>query len=195
MDFTILNDRVYGLEESMVASTYPMAVKTEDWTFDVVEATHKEYIIARKLAKAKSGSAHDCFLKGVVVQADITAPQYWWLQFGRYHFADIVSSQSKMHRLTKMDIDTQCNGYVHKDMINILKIMIADYNNEPTKEKFQQITASTPMGLMLTARVTMNYLQIKSMYFQRKSHKLEEWKVFCTWAESLPYFKDLVLNV
>ncbi len=93
-----------------------------------------------------------------------------------------------------MDINTQCNQYVHQDMVEILKIMIVDYNNEATKKKFQQITSSTPMGLMLTARVVTNYLQLKTMWYQRKGHKLEEWKQFRDWSENLPYFTELCLN-
>ena len=83
----IENDFVGGLEESIIASGYPMSVTDTD-----LEITQKDINRAKKLGTAKSGSGHDCYLKGIVYQADITAPQYWWLQLQRYHFVDIVSS-------------------------------------------------------------------------------------------------------
>ncbi len=192
-EFKIFNDFVYGLEHSLFASAYPMDLEIPEMTLED-KAMVSDFKRGVKLGNAKQGSGHDCYLKGIVVQMDITAPQYWWLQFGRYDYQDIVSSQSKMHRITQMDINTQCNQYVHQDMVEILKIMIVDYNNEATKKKFQQITSSTPMGLMLTARVVTNYLQLKTMWYQRKGHKLEEWKQFRDWSENLPYFTELCLN-
>ena len=193
IDFKVFNEMVYGLKHSVIASGYPKSLDLEDLEDDPL-ITYDEMVRADKLGNAKPGSGHDCYLKGVVVQMDVTAPQYWWLQFGRYHFSDIVSSQSKMHKILEMDIDTQCNEYVHPDMKAILKIMICDYKEKPSKEKFQGLIASCPMGLMLTARVTTNYLQLKSMYNQRKNHKLEEWRIFCDWMKTLPYFEQFALN-
>lgn len=227
------NVRVYGLEESIIASGYPMSTEilagkdfnvecdfidysldygVEDFNEATVSAFDNYIKRAKTLAGAKGASGHDCFLKGVIVQADVAAPQYWWLQYGRYHFADIISSQSKMHRITKMDIDQQCNEYVGIPVIEYLKEWIRLYNEynpnfmpvitirgkkfEYTKENiFKIITSNTPMGLKLTARITTNYLQLKTMYYQRKNHKLDEWsKVFCKWIEELPMFKELVLG-
>ena len=103
-----------------------------------------------------------------------------------------------MHRITKMDIEEQCNDYVLPSTIKTIQELVDYYNNfddlkksgeiayKDKEELFQVIVANCPMGLMLTARITTNYLQLKSMYNQRKSHKLEEWRVFCEWIESLP---------
>ena len=41
---------------------------------------------------------------------------------------------------------------------------------------------------------TMNYENIANMYFARRHHKLDEWHVFCAWAEELPYFKTLFIE-
>ncbi|MGB4243008.1 MAG: hypothetical protein WBK48_02565 [Dethiobacteria bacterium] len=184
----IENAKVYGIEETIRASAFPMQV---DVNFE--EAPEQGTKRLQKLGQAKPGSGHDCALKGIVVQADVTAPQYWWLQFGRYHFADIVSSQSKMHRITRMNLKDQCNRYVDEEVRRYLEKLIETYNNTPLepeakKELFQRIIANTPMGLMLTARITTNYLQLKNMYYQRRNHKLEEWQIFCAWMRGLPYF-------
>ena len=75
----------------------------------------------RRLASAPTGSGHDCFLKGIGVGVDITASQTWWLQFMRYHFAEIVSSQSKMHSILNFHINVQCNDYVTGNTRNELQ--------------------------------------------------------------------------
>jgi len=54
--------------------------------------------------------------------------------------------------------------------------------------------SNLPMGLELTMRVTSNYLQLKSIYHQRKGHRMSFWKDYCDWVENLPFFRELVLN-
>ena len=186
----IKNVRVYGLDDSIVASGYPML--KENYSIER----------ASKLGGCRTGTGHDCFLKGIIVQADVTASQVWWLQFGRYHFSDIISSQSKMHKVTEMSLVEQCNDYVFSDFIAKLNKYIHWYNNYEQYEKitgypfskeelWNLIIYNIPMGLELTARITTNYLQLKSQYLQRKNHKLKEWKHYCRWVEGLPMFLDL----
>ena len=219
------NARVYGLDESIIASGYPMQIET--FNMDEIDLIDKDYKRSRHLGNAVAGSGHDCFLKGIIVQFDLQVPEYIWRQLDRYHFIDYISSQSKMHRILKIDIDKACNKYVHKDTINNLKNIISLYNslddmdkrleakygqilNEDIessikielrdgecvspnkKELFNIIIANTPSGLMLTARMTTNYLQLKSIINQRSNHKLQEWKYLCDWFKTLPMFKELV---
>lgn len=140
------------------------------------------------------GSGHDSFLKGIIVQVDITAPQYWWQQAQRYGHFDIVSSQSKMHKIIHMDLDTQCNKWVTQISINQLKLLIDMYNANPTNENFQIVLSNCPMGLMLTARITTNYLQLKTMFSQRYTHRTKEWQIFCTWCKTLPNSEYIIGN-
>lgn len=174
------NVQVYGLEESMKACGFPMLKE------DVSEER------AKRLASCSIGSGHDCFLKGISVHADITAPQYWWLQWQRYHFCDIVSSQSKMHRITKMNLDKQSGPLVTPQAKKALQEVIDFYNNNECS--FDMVLSNVPMGLELKARVTTNYLQLKSQYFQRNDHKSREWREYCDWILKLPDFKELVLD-
>lgn len=157
----------------------------------------------KNLGSCPSGEGHNCFLKGINVGINLTAPQYFWLQWERYHFQDTVSSQSTMH---KLDAGKEYNQFVSPQNIHTVNTLIEMYNKDassdeykklfdiqPTShaEKFQAIISNMPEGIMLTRRVTLNYLQLVSMYHQRKNHKLPEWKEFCTWVESLPMFKIL----
>jgi hypothetical protein len=178
------NTRVYGFEESITASGYPKAVDVSKTTFSLDRA--------KKLAACKSGTGHDCFLKGIVVQTNITAPSYWWPQFQRYHFADIISSQSKMHCINSFDIENSCNKYVDPEIKKILSKYVQEYNNEKTTDNFLKVLSNTPMGFNLTARIVTNYLQLKTIYIQRRNHKLPEWKEFCKWISSLPNALDLI---
>lgn len=188
----IKNVKVYDLEESIKASSYPMAVGSTPEEVSFSDLIEGDFNRAQRLGSVKSGTGHDNFLKGIVVNFDVFAPQYWWPQFQRYHFADIVSSQSKMHRLTKMDLDTQYNEWVVPEAKIIVKDLISEYNNEPSKDNFQKLVSNVPMGLNLGARITTNYLQLKSIHSQRRHHRLNEWQYFCDWVESLPYFTDFV---
>ncbi|MGL5712203.1 MAG: hypothetical protein ACRCX2_04235 [Paraclostridium sp.] len=196
--------KVYGLHESILASGFPMQTQTQ-FDYEIDDTDLKR---ARNLGQAKTGSGHDCFLKGVVVQFNLTAPEFFWRQLDRYHFIDYISSQSKMHRLLKMDLDHVCNEYVDKRVIDILKEKIDNYNNfeirdEPCykeydrlyKEKlFYEIISNCPCGLELTARMTTNYLQLKTIIAQRDNHKMQEhWGYFNNYMRcNLPRYEELI---
>ena len=188
------NARVYGLEESIVASGYPMQIET--FNMDEIDLIDKDIKRVMHLGNAVPGSGHDCFLKGIIVQFDLQVPEYIWRQLDRYHFIDYISSQSKMHRITKINLDSVCNRYVYDEVKEILKSIIDKYEAETDtdkkKELFNEIIANTPAGLMLTARMTTNYLQLKSIINQRSNHKMQEWKYLCDWFKTLPMFEELV---
>lgn len=216
----INNIRVYGLEESIIASGYPMRVEVpseeefSDLANDLCKMIHLDCDIdnsdavqglkrIENLANAPIGSGHDCSLKGVIVQYDLTAPEYFWRQFDRYHYHDYISSQSKMHCISEFDINKMCNPYVREDIKAILEDEIHLYNTMNTSTKtpkeeiqrqFQRIISNCPMGVELTARITDNYLQLKSKYQQRRQHKLEEWQYYCDWIETLPMAKELIIG-
>ena len=176
----ISNCKVYGLEDSVKASKYPMAVDTSECTSEITKNT-------MSLAGCATGTGHDQFLTGIIVQFDLKFTIKAWTEAERYHFLDFVSSQSTMHRITKFDVSKQCIKYVRKKAIENLEECIADYNADPTPEKYLEVVYNAPVGLQLTARMTTNYRQLKTIYQQRKTHRLHEWKDFCEWIESLPY--------
>ena len=176
----VKNWKVFGLEDSVRASRYPMAVNVDDCAFGISDNT-------RKLAMAEKGSGHDQFLTGIVVQFDLTFSIKAWVEAERYHFLDFVSSQSTMHRITRLDPEQQCNSYVDVGVINVLHRLIEAYNTNPTPENYLKVLYNVPAGFRLTARMTTNYRQLKTIYSQRKSHRLPEWRMFCQWVEGLPH--------
>ena len=175
----IKNVQVYGLEDSIKASKYPMATDTDKCTSKITNTV-------RNLAGCATGTGHDQFLTGIIVQFDLTFSIKVWTEAERYHFFDFVSSQSTMHRVAQFDIEKQCNEYVHFGTISIVKGLVDCYNADPTPENYLRLLYNIPVGFMLTARMTTNYRQLKTIYQQRKTHRLPEWRDFCAWVETLP---------
>lgn len=194
----ITNVKLYGLEESIYASGYPMLSKPptekefESGVSDVAADIFMRGTVeagahvrrALKLGSTAAGTGHNNFLKGIIVQMDVNAPQYWWQQAQRYHWFDFVSSMSKVHCLTKMDIDKMCDTTVTETAKLNLVGAIQDYTEG--KIDFDTMMCNVPMGLHLTARMTTNYLQLKTMYAQRQHHKSREWQRFCKCVTKLP---------
>lgn len=176
----VSNASVYGLKESVKRSKYPMCANIDTLSDEVTNTVYK-------LAQSNNGEGHDQFLTGIIVQFDLTFTIKAWTEAERYHFLDFTSSQSTMHRITKFDLDSAYVEYVDKDIIEIIKSKVENYNNEPTKEKYLEILYSNPCGMKLTAGMTTNYRQLKTIYKQRKDHRLPEWRSFCDWIERLPY--------
>ena len=176
----INNVEIYGLEESVRASKFPMSIDTDSCTDELTPAV-------KKLAGSDLGTGHDQFLTGIIVQFDLTFSLKAWTEMQRYHFIDFVSSQSTMHRAAKFSIEEQCNSYVTENTIKEVKALVAKYNETQSKEDYLTLLYNLPTGFMLTARMTTNYRQLKTIYRQRKDHRLPEWRKFCKWIEVLPH--------
>lgn len=191
MEFNITNTQVYGIERAVKASGNPMRTVIETG-----EATENDYLRAQKLGRTKGGEGHDNFLKGILVQLDVSAPLFWWKQAQRYHWFDFISSQSTMHSLLKFDLATQCVEDVNPQVIALVEEMITRYKGLTIETEkpllWRQIVATLPSGFCLGASMTTNYQQLKTMYNQRKYHKLKEWAIFCDWCRGLPHFLELI---
>lgn len=196
------NATVYGLEESIRRAKYPFAIDATKPNSDLTDGI-------KKLAQSERGAGHDQWLTGVVVQFDLTFTVKAWTEAERYHFLDFISSQSTMHRITKFDLDTAYIDYVDPRIIPIIKEKVERYNTLQEKIKnvkdtnylhkdftkslqdecaqlYLEILYSNPCGMKLTAGMTTNYRQLKTIYAQRKTHRLPEWRAFCEWIETLP---------
>ena len=176
------NVHMLGLYDSVRASKFPMAVDTTECDYCPTDRQDR-------LAAAERGSGHDQFLTGIIVQFDLTFSNKAWVELQRYHFIDFVSSQSTMHRATRMDVRKQVNEYVDDIIVDRLQELIAQYNANQTPENYLKVVYNIPSGYQLTARLTTNYRQLKTIYAQRKTHRLPEWREFCGWIESLPFAK------
>ena len=195
----VSNVKIYDLEESIIASGYPMRTSLVDH-----EVTDKDIKRGHNLVEAtKTGNgAHSQFLTGIRVSFDLTCSNKMWVEAERYRFLEFVSSQSTMHRITKFDLDDCYNEYVDPQIIAIMKEKVSQYNYlvekngdpETLKRKYLEILYSNPAGFTLTARMTTNYRCLRNIYIQRKDHRLPEWRAFCKWIETLPYAEEFLIN-
>ena len=202
------NVKVYDLEESLIASGYamieeydPEVIQTQVDGLKYMEGLDESLIDLQpfrrgvRLGNTPMGSGHGSFLKGIVVNLDLTLTNKAWIEFQRYHFADIITGMSTMHRIARFDLDKSFNEFVSPQIIAELQKIQQNYQENPTKENYLKLLYSTPSGLELTNRITTNYLQLRTMYYQRRNHRLPEWREFCEWmVENLPYFKELCLG-
>ncbi len=175
----VSNATVYGLEESIIRAKFPMSTDISKLTPEVTKG-----VLA--LAQCEKGTGHDNWLNGVVVQFDLTYSVKAWTEAQRYHFLDFVSSQSTMHRIAQFDLDKQYDSHVDPRIIAIVKELADKYNETKDPEDYLKLLMSNPCGFQLTAGMTTNYRQLKTIYAQRKNHRLPEWREFCAWIETLP---------
>ena len=208
----VANVKIYDLEESLIASGYPMRTNTE-----TKELEDKYINRGKKLVDAtKTGNnAHAQFLTGIRVNFDLTCSNKMWVEAERYRFLEFVSSQSTMHRITKFDLDKAYNEYVDPRVIEIMKEKVKAYNDycldisgglipqdqkiieeieNKKKKMYLEILYSNPSGFELTARMATNYRCLRNIYLQRKDHRLPEWREFCKWIEQLPYAKEFLIS-
>ena len=190
----ITNNNVYGLETSMATSGYPMST---DLPKQGLAFNQNDITRAGVLAGTAIGEGHDNFLNGIIVQFDLTAPIKVWTEAQRYHFLEFVSSQSTMHRLFKMNLnsDKAFDEHVTNQTRLHLNQLQEEYNRlveeqadkSEIEEAYLKLLMNCPVGLNLTARMTTNYRQLKTIYHQRKNHRLPHWHDICKWIESLPF--------
>ena len=192
----IENTEVYGLERAIKTAKYPKAVNIEKLNSELTPGI-------KACFTCPTGQGHDNALKGIIVQFDLTISQNAWMQIERYHLCDFISSCSKMHKITKFSLNKQCNTYVDRRIIDICQEKIDEYNRlssleEKTEkthrlmnEKYLEILYNIPMGFELTAGMTTNYQQLKTIYQQRRHHRLPDWQMICDWIETLPRFMEL----
>ena len=203
------NAIVYDLNESLIASGYPMrtaAAIGKPGQADVERGRRLNNIV-----KKTGNGAHNQFMTGIRVNFDLRFSNKAWVEAERYRFLEFVSSQSTMHRITKFNVRDQYNSYVDPRIIDIMEEKIKDYNslaalrdsapsldeevrlNKELKDKYLEILYSNPAGFELTARLTTNYRCLQNIYKQRHDHRLPEWVEFCHWIETLPYAHEFIL--
>lgn len=181
------NVHVYGLENAVRGSKFPMATDIEKVDSEITKTT-------KKLGSCSPGTGHDQYLTGIIVQFDLTFTVKAWTEAERYSFLDFISSQSTMHRISKFDLCEQYIGYVDHRVIDIMNELKDKYNETNDPEDYLRLLYTNPCGFKLTAAMSTNYRQLKTIYQQRKNHRLPEWRELCEQIEKLPHFKELVLG-
>ena len=158
--------------------------------------------LARRLVKA--GSDHRKFLRQIFVSVDITAPLYWWKEFDTYKVGTVANSCSTMHKIHSKPFereDFSCDRLDEKSL-ELLDTVIAFLEerrqefikDQSNRQSWHDMIQLLPSSYNQMRTVTLNYENLISIYYARRSHKLAEWHTLCDWIENLPYFKEMCLG-
>lgn len=174
--------------ESAIKATMLSFGKT---SFDSFEATIDDMKrLSNKLAPMDGG--HNKFLEQIQYWILIQAPLFWWKEADTYRHAS-KSSESTMHKSWKNGLtDENFEGSVFQDTLNNLNNSIREYNSElttPERKYYLErlIFNNLPDGYLQTRMINLNAKCLRNIYFQRRNHKLQQWRDFCKWIENLPH--------
>ena len=169
----------------------------------------------------KAGTDQRKFMRMITVYVDVTAPMYWFKEMDTYKVGTVRNSCSTMHKITDKEftlddfshehldckdiIDCDTLGYTDEATITNITLMdliveVLNFNREKyleTKDKLYwwQIIQLLPSSYNQKATLMLNYEVLANIYHSRKSHKLDCWRTFCEWIETLPYAKELICDV
>ncbi|MBQ9557862.1 MAG: hypothetical protein IJU94_04570 [Clostridia bacterium] len=152
----------------------------------------------------KSGSDHRKFVRMIFVSVDINAPLYWWKEYDTYKVGTVANSCSTMHKihskpfsLDDMSTDRmdEASKAVMQLVVDRLEALRLEYNETKDKSLWYSMIQLLPSSYNQMRTCTLNYETLINIYHARRSHKLDEWHVFCEWIESLPYAKELITGL
>ena len=167
---------------------------------------------------AKAGSVDAKYRRMIIVYVDITAPLYWWKEFDTYKVGTVANSCSTMHKIHAKEFTLEDFSYEHlmqhEEYINdipnamvvgdfktVMDITIKALNDArdlflETKDKrfWWQMIQLLPSSYNQRRTIMLNYEVLHNIYIHRKDHKLDCWKEFCAWIETLPYSELITLK-
>lgn len=155
--------------------------------------------LAQRLARASS--PHDKYLRQILVTVDISASLKWWKQMDQYKVGTVTNSESTMHRISANPITLECFDFteeprmLEEDIVNKLEILRQKYIETKNQAHWNRLVDLLPESFIQKRHWSGNYAVVKNAYYWRcvLPHKLKEWSVdFKAWAESLPYFSQLI---
>lgn len=163
-----------------------------------------DHSLMQRLANA--GTDHRKFMRMMPVYVRITAPLYWWKEFDTYKVGTVANSCSTMHKIQAKKFTFDDFSMEHVvcistlnyiiDELNCWRIRYNQYDEDPEigknlnmskKDIWWQMIQLLPSSYNQTRNVMMNYEVLCNIYKSRKSHRLDEWREFCKWIETLPY--------
>ena len=169
-----------------------------DSTWEPLQIGENDMNLAQRLISA--GPEHMKFMRQIFVCVDITAPLYWWKEFDTYKIGTTANSTSTMHKLTSKPITREMFEWdgkwkLHEDtIVDICEDLRQSYVMTNDKSYWRALVQILPEAWLQTRTVTMSYANLRTIYFQRRNHKLLEWsEYFCDWVKSLPYAEELIM--
>lgn len=167
-----------------------------------------DHSLMKRLAMA--GTDHRKFMRMMPVYVRITAPLYWWKEFDTYKVATVANSCSTMHKIAEKEFEWGDFSTEHLIRVrdshlgDIVPTLVFDsvicglnfwrsrYLKTKSKDDWWQMIQLLPSSYNQTRNVMMNYEVLANIYKSRKDHKLDEWREFCKWIETLPYSELII---
>ena len=214
MSIKIENVQINGWESALRGMRNPMnSWDKADTTYGALGDEHYDDLapkigendlgLMKRLSTA--GTDHAKYERFIDVTCDITAPLYWWKEFDTYRMGVEKNSCSTMHKIQAKEFtleDFSCEHLLEGHWLDNLESTINELNYArecflSTKDKIYwwQMIQLLPSSYNQKRTCKISYQALKNMYLARRNHKLDEWRIFCTWAEELPYFKDILGDV
>ncbi|MDO5805435.1 MAG: hypothetical protein Q4Q51_03760 [Eubacteriales bacterium] len=208
----ITNAEVFGWDAAIRGMRNPMnswdKSDSKHWRETIVghEVEYRvvgmnDLALMKKLVKA--GSDHAKFMRMINVTMDVTAPLYWWKEFDTYKVGTVANSCSTMHTIANKEFKLYDFSHEHlmQGGLECLKNLCKDLNTcreqylaKHDKEWWWQMIQLLPSSYNQKRTVQLNYAVLRNMYHARRNHKLDEWRDFCSWMESLPYAELITLG-
>lgn len=154
------------------------------------------------------GPSHAKFRRMIHLQVDVTAPLYWWKEYDTYKVGTVANSCSTMHTIADKEFEKEdfsieyLDGFDFPDLMNPKGAMAVTikalnrlrelYLETKDKKYWYQMIMLLPSSYNQKRTIDLNYEVLHTIYEQRKNHKLDEWRVFCRWIETLPYSADFI---
>lgn len=169
-----------------------------------------DHSLMQRLSNA--GTEHRKYMRMMPVYVRITAPLYWWKEFDTYKIGTVANSCSTMHKIQEKEFTLDDFSHEHLDIrtrkileetikaLNDYRNIYINYNPDdfeikgcPSKKDiWWQLIQLLPSSYNQTRNIMLNYEVLANIYRQRKGHKLDEWREFCKWIESLPYSELII---
>ena len=170
---------------------------------------NKEFVVGSNdldlmMRLRNAGTDHRKFMRMITVYFDITALLYWWKEFDTYKVGTVANSCSTMHKIHEKEFTLEDFSIEHlaEDVIDELFGNIIDYLNffrwvyiqHNDKSDWWQMIQLLPSSYNQRRTIMLNYEVLANIYKSRRNHKLDEWRKFCEWIESLPYAEGLIFE-
>ena len=128
---------------------------------------------------------------------------YWWKEYDTYKVGTTANSTSTMHKIHSKVFEREDFSCDHMDestlkvldvIIEQLEALRGNFNETKDKVYWYSMIQLLPSSYNQMRTCTMTYENLRNMYHARKNHKLEEWRTFCKWVETLPYAAEFLID-
>ena len=113
----------------------------------------------------------------------------------------VANSTSTMHKLHARPIELSDFSTDHmtpasleqfRQYVDYLEQVRRRYAADQNKIDWYDLIQLLPSSYQQMRTVTLNYEVLSSIYFARRSHKLDEWHTFCAAILDLPYARPML---